>query len=61
MKIHTWITLENVLDEFRDVIQQIAVGIDKVLGPDTMDPRFCIDLESRKGWEPSVAVTNSHI
>ena len=65
MRIHMWVKLQNVLDEFRGVIHQIVVGIGEVLGTypilsETADPRFYLGLESGRGWEPLVVVTNSH-
>jgi hypothetical protein len=59
MRIRIWITLQNVLDEFRGVFQQILASIGEVLGTDpilsnTPDPRFCIGIGSSRGWEPLV-------
>jgi hypothetical protein len=61
MRIPTWVTLRNVPDEFRGVLHQIATGIGEVLGTDPTvselaDPRFCLGLESGRGWEPSVII-----
>jgi hypothetical protein len=64
MKIPTWVTLRNISDEFRGVAHQIAAGIGEVLGSDigtnsSDDPRFCLGLESGRGWQTSVVITNS--
>ena len=63
MKIHIWVTLYNIPDEFYGIAHQIAVGIGEVLGTDTgasglADPRFYPGLDSRSGWESLVSVTN---
>lgn len=61
MKIPTWVTLRQVADEFRGISQQIAEGIGELLPVDITtkdidDPRFCLALNSRLGWEPSVTL-----
>lgn len=63
MKLPTWITLKHVPEEFFAVADEIAGGIGEVIGVDdandqAQDPRFCVALDSSKGWEPSVQVTN---
>lgn len=63
MKFPTWITLKQVSKEYQAVALEIVKGIGEVIGMDTsndqvQDPRFCIALDSSKGWEPLVQVTN---
>jgi hypothetical protein len=63
-KIPTWVTLRQIPDEFLGVCHQIAAGIGEILGTNEAngraeDPKFCVALDSRAGWEPSVVVRNS--
>lgn len=63
MKIPTWVTLKQIPEEFQAVAMEIAEGIGELIGLDSsndhsQDPRFCIALDSSKGWESEVYVTN---
>jgi hypothetical protein len=66
MKIPIWITLHYLPDKFCGIASQIATSLGELLGTDTsnsesIDPRFCVAIDSGLDWEPSVVVNNKHI
>ena len=61
MFIPTWITLKKLPLQFFGVAHEIAASLGKVLGKDSQnchfkDPRFCIALDTSKGWETELEI-----
>ena len=65
MLIPTWITLKKLPLQFFGVAQDIAATLEKVLGKDAnncyfKDPRFCIALDTSRGWETELEIEDCH-
>jgi hypothetical protein len=65
LKIPTWIPLRHLKDELRGVAQEIAEGVEELVGAtatnyERIDPRFCVLIPSGLGWESSIIVENYH-
>ena len=61
MLIPTWITLKKLPLQYFGVAHEIAASLGKVLGKDSQncyfkDPRFCIGLDTSRGWETELEI-----
>jgi hypothetical protein len=59
--VPTWITLRKLPREYLNSAEQIAEQIGKLIGsdpdnPNRREPRFCIGLNPKEGWESEVVI-----